>query len=132
MDCPDGTRVTAGQSCPVRALPPRIIFFSSEDSDLTEAARSSLDEVINDYRRTGSSIRLAGHTDRRGTAASNLVLAQRYTYQVRDYLLAGGVARSAITIESFGESRPAVATPDDVPEPDNRRVEITFEPGSGW
>ena len=38
----------------------------------------------------------------------------------------------SITTEAFGESRPLVETADGVREPQNRRVEITFGPGSGW
>ena len=48
-------------------------------------------------------------------------------------LLAGrGVPDGSITTEAFGESRPLVDTADGVREPQNRRVEITFGPGSGW
>ena len=39
---------------------------------------------------------------------------------------------ASITTEAFGESRPLVETADGVREPQNRRVEITFGPGSGW
>jgi outer membrane protein OmpA-like peptidoglycan-associated protein len=37
-----------------------------------------------------------------------------------------------MTTQAFGESRPAVETADGVREPDNRRVEISFGPGSGF
>ena len=37
-----------------------------------------------------------------------------------------------MTTEAFGESRPLVETADGVREPQNRRVEIGFGPGSGW
>jgi len=42
-----------------------------------------------------------------------------------------GVPDSAMTTEAFGESKPLVDTADGVREPQNRRVEITFGPGSG-
>jgi outer membrane protein OmpA-like peptidoglycan-associated protein len=37
-----------------------------------------------------------------------------------------------MTTEAFGEGRPLVETADGVREPQNRRVEITYGPGSGW
>jgi outer membrane protein OmpA-like peptidoglycan-associated protein len=45
---------------------------------------------------------------------------------------AHGVPDSAMSTEAYGESRPLVETADGVREPQNRRVEITFGPGSGW
>ncbi len=48
------------------------------------------------------------------------------------YLAGRGVPDGSITTEAFGESRPLVDTADGVREPQNRRVEITFGPGSGW
>ena len=39
---------------------------------------------------------------------------------------------SVMTTETFGESRPLVETADGVREPQNRRVEITFGPSSGF
>ena len=37
-----------------------------------------------------------------------------------------GVARSAMTVQAFGESRPLVPTEDGAREPQNRRVEIVL------
>jgi len=37
-----------------------------------------------------------------------------------------GVPADAMTVRWYGETRPRVPTPDDVPEPQNRRVEITL------
>jgi OOP family OmpA-OmpF porin len=38
-----------------------------------------------------------------------------------------GVPASAISLNAFGESRPAVATPDGVREPLNRRAEVLID-----
>jgi outer membrane protein OmpA-like peptidoglycan-associated protein len=130
-DCPDGSRVAPDQSCPVLSIRPFVIYFGANDTGLVDRARASLDEVVNAYRSSGSSLVLSGHTDRVGSAEANVERSQRYVNQVRDYLLASGVALSAITTHAYGESRPAVETADDVSEPDNRRVEITFGPPAG-
>ena len=77
-------------------------------------------------------VTLAGHADRSGSDAYNVGLSQRRANNVRSYLAGRGVPDGSITTEAFGESRPLVDTADGVREPQNRRVEITFGPGSGW
>jgi outer membrane protein OmpA-like peptidoglycan-associated protein len=43
---------------------------------------------------------------------------------VRNLLTAAGLDASSIEVSSLGEADPLVRTPDDTPEPRNRRVEI--------
>jgi len=131
--CPDGTRVVRGTPCPVVNLPPAIVFFDWDRSDLTAEARGILNGVAENFRRGGQTqVVLAGHADRSGSDAYNVGLSQRRANTVRDYLIAQGIPGSAMTTQAFGETRPRVETADGVREPDNRRVEITFGPGSGW
>lgn len=132
-DCPDGSRVLESQNCPVVALPPAIVYFGWDEDTLTDRARQTLDGVIANYRAGGSpAVVLAGHADRSGAASYNVGLSQRRANRVRDYLTAGGIGGGSMTTQAFGETRPAVDTADGVREPDNRRVEITYGPGSGW
>ncbi len=132
-ECSDGTRVPEGQQCPVINIPPAIVYFGWDEDTLTDRARETLDGVVANYRRGGQTqVVLAGHADRSGAAGYNVGLSQRRANRVRDYLVAGGVPASSLTTQAFGETRPAVDTADGVREPDNRRVEITFGPGSGW
>ena len=42
-----------------------------------------------------------------------------------------GIPDARITSEAFGEANPRVPTADGVRELQNRRVEITYGPGSG-
>jgi len=132
--CPDGvTRLPVGQTCPVIQIPPAIVYFGWDEDTLTDAARRTLDDVVANYRRGGQTqIVLAGHADRSGSAGYNVGLSQRRANRVRDYLTAAGIPAGGMTTQAFGETRPRVETPDGVREPDNRRVEITFGPGSGW
>ena len=132
-DCPDGSRVLESQNCPVVQLPPAIVYFGWDEDTLTDRARQTLDGVIANYRAGGSpAVVLAGHADRSGAASYNVGLSQRRANRVRDYLTAGGIGGGSLTTQAFGETRPAVDTADGVREPDNRRVEITYGPGSGW
>jgi outer membrane protein OmpA-like peptidoglycan-associated protein len=74
---------------------------------------------------------LAGHTDRSGSVQYNIGLAERRNASVRGYLTSHGISDTAITAQAFGESQPRVPTADGVRELQNRRVEITYGPGSG-
>ena len=132
-DCPGGTRVLETEQCPTVTLPPAIVYFGWDEDDLTDRARQTLQEVAQNYRATGqAAVTLAGHADRSGSAGYNVGLSQRRANAVRDHLVSLGVPAGSITSQAFGETRPAVETADGVREPDNRRVEITFGPGSGW
>ena len=74
-----------------------------------------------------ASVQLAGHADRSGAAAYNRALSERRARAVRDEMVRLGIPASAINVQAFGESRPAVQTPDGVREPLNRRTEITID-----
>ena len=74
---------------------------------------------------------LAGHTDRSGSVTYNMGLAERRNASVSTYLTGKGIPASRITGEAFGESQPRVDTGDGVRELENRRVEVTYGPGSG-
>jgi outer membrane protein OmpA-like peptidoglycan-associated protein len=69
-------------------------------------------------------VRLTGHADRLGGEAANEALALARAQAIRDRLVAAGVDPAWIETLSAGEASPAVPTPDGVPEPRNRRVEI--------
>jgi outer membrane protein OmpA-like peptidoglycan-associated protein len=108
------------------------VFFDFDKSDITAEAATILDNAIAAYANCGAaSVMLAGHTDRAGTVKYNIGLSERRNAAVRRYLTSRGIPDSRITSEAFGESRPRVPTADGVREPQNRRVEITYGPGSG-
>ncbi|MDA7787985.1 OmpA family protein, partial [Sphingomonadaceae bacterium] len=77
------------------------------------------------------SVMLAGFADRSGPVTYNVGLSQRRNASVRAYLSARGIPDARISSEGFGESRNRVPTADGVRELQNRRVEITYGPGSG-
>jgi len=98
----------------------------------TQQAASILNSAVTAYANCGSaSVMLAGHTDRAGSTAYNVGLAERRNASVNSYLTGRGVPGTRITTEAFGESQPRVPTADGVREAQNRRVEVTYGPGSG-
>jgi outer membrane protein OmpA-like peptidoglycan-associated protein len=111
---------------------PYIVFFDWDASDITPEAASILDSAITAYGNCNNvPIMLAGYTDSSGGAQYNLGLAARRNESVRTYLTGKGIPAARITSEAFGETNPRVPTADGVRELQNRRVEITYGPGSG-
>jgi outer membrane protein OmpA-like peptidoglycan-associated protein len=111
---------------------PYIVFFDWDKSDVTPEAASILDNAISNYADcSNTQVMLAGHADRSGAASYNVGLSQRRADSVRAYMTGKGIPAGVISTEAFGESRPRVETADGVRELQNRRVEITYGPGSG-
>lgn len=101
------------------------VFFGFDIARLSEENRQALDRAIA-AANLGADVRLkiVGHTDRAGSEAYNQRLSLRRAEAVRDYLVANGWPAEAIEVAGRGESAPAVATPDGVPEQANRRAEV--------
>jgi OOP family OmpA-OmpF porin len=112
---------------------PYIVFFDWDKSDITPEAASILDNAISNYQNCGNAqVMLAGHADRSGAASYNVGLSQRRADSVKAYMTARGIGAGVISTEAFGESKPRVETADGVRELQNRRVEVTYGPGSGY
>jgi OmpA-OmpF porin, OOP family len=111
---------------------PYIVFFDWDKSDITPEAAGILDNAISNYQHCGNaSVMLAGHADRSGAASYNVGLSQRRADAVKAYMSGRGIPGGVIATQAFGESQPRVATADGVRELQNRRVEVTYGPGSG-
>ena len=108
------------------------MFFDWDKSNITPEAATILDNAITAYGNCSRvPIMLAGYADRSGTVTYNQGLSERRNASVRGYLTSHGVPDGAISSQAFGESNPCVPTADGVRELQNRRVEITYGPGSG-
>ena len=111
---------------------PYIVFFDWDKSDITPEAANILNNAVTAYGNCGTAaIMLAGHTDRSGSTQYNMGLAERRNTSVRTYLTGRGIPAARISSQAFGESMPRVPTADGVRELQNRRVEISYGPGSG-
>jgi outer membrane protein OmpA-like peptidoglycan-associated protein len=85
-----------------------------------------LPDVVQSIReRRAGDVGVVGHTDTVGTRPYNYRLGLRRATRVADLLVAAGVDRSLLDLDSHGEDDLLVPTRDDVDEPRNRRVEIT-------
>ena len=111
---------------------PYIVFFEFDKSDITPDAATILDSAVSAYANCNNAqVMLAGHADKAGRPAYNVALSQRRADAAKAYIVSKGIADSAIATKAFGEGQPKVETADGVRELQNRRVEITYGPGSG-
>lgn len=69
-------------------------------------------------------LRITGHTDNVGDAASNLVLSRQRAGAVKEFLMDNGISEDRLLSEGFGETQPIA--PNTTPEgrAKNRRVEL--------
>jgi peptidoglycan-associated lipoprotein len=98
------------ESDPYARLPLELltIHFDYDKYDLTPEALEILAvnaEALSNHPR--AVIRIEGHCDERGTDEYNLALGQSRARAVRDYLMEYGIDPPAVSIITFGESRPA-------------------------
>ena len=103
-----------------------IIYFPFNSTNKLNSSEIEdyLRKVASNVKGTGQRIRLTGHTDDIGTAASNRNLGQRRANIVADYLFGQGVRRNQIISESKGESDPVVSNGTEEGRARNRRTEL--------
>jgi peptidoglycan-associated lipoprotein len=101
------------------------IFFALDQSTLSTEARATLDAKLPLLRTNANvRIRIAGHTDERGSDEYNIALGQRRAAAAKRYLVDNGIAADRIDVVSFGEDRPAAMGSDESAWSQNRRDEF--------
>ncbi len=104
------------------------VNFGSGSATLTPAAIaaiSPLGRALNDPALAPFRFRIEGHTDTVGDEALNRALSQRRAETVRDYLVKQfNIAPARLEAVGLGESQLLVATPDQVSDSRNRRVQV--------
>lgn len=109
-------------------LPERfLLYFESGGAVLTTESAALLPKIIESAtQRPGVDISIIGHSDTVGKAEANAALALRRAQAIADLLKEKGLKAAALSIESHGEANLLVKTPDETPEPRNRRVEVSI------
>lgn len=125
MPAPAPAPVAAPEApCTVK-LPIVVYFEWNVDQPPAEAAGVAA-ATVEQMRACGwSGLRVIGHADASGSTAHNADLSERRARRVADLVVNAGAPAASILIEALGETQPAVAMPDGVREPLNRRVEVT-------
>jgi outer membrane protein OmpA-like peptidoglycan-associated protein len=110
------------------ATGPPLLFFDTGSAHLGPTAAATLDYAAEWLRGAHAElISIEASADRVGSAAANRRLARRRGETVKAALVRRGFRADQIIIKAFGESRPLIETPDDVPEPQNRFAMIFIE-----
>ncbi len=110
---------------------PGVVAFALGSAELDARARSRLDAFAAELaqaRYADRPIRLGGHTDDLGDAASNDRLSRARAEAVRAYLVGRGIAPDRLRVEAHGEERPRVVNRDGGTRSENRRVEVVIAP----
>jgi outer membrane protein OmpA-like peptidoglycan-associated protein len=119
----------AGPALAALPKPPArfILYFEHDSVVLTVKSRALLVKVLETIRdRAPVDVSVVGHTDTVGKKEYNYALSMKRAMAVASILQGKGIDPSVLDITSHGKDNPLVPTGDQVPEPRNRRVEITI------
>ena len=99
------------------------VYFETDSTDLTMQAKATLEaQAIWLTRYAALRFTVEGHADERGTREYNIALGARRAQNVRDYLVARGVAANRIQTISYGKERPVAVCNDITCWSQNRRA----------
>jgi outer membrane protein OmpA-like peptidoglycan-associated protein len=112
------------------ALPPEprnfTLYFKFESDELTEESAELVPSVLEAVKsRSDPEVAVVGHTDTMGQPKANVELGMKRAAFVRTLLVEAGLDPATVEVVSHGEAALLIRTPDETPEPRNRRVEIT-------
>jgi peptidoglycan-associated lipoprotein len=120
----------AAEASSLRAVLLTVINFDYDKSDIRDDARAALDAKVPVLMANpGVRLRIAGHTDERGSTEYNLALGQRRATAAKQYLTSRGVPEDRLETVSFGEERPVAQGADESAYAQNRRDEFEITTG---
>ncbi len=106
------------------------VHFDFDKAELRDDTKALLDAKIPILTANPTvTIRIAGHTDERGSGEYNLQLGQRRAASARDYLTARGVNTARVELVSYGEERPLCQEKNETCWAQNRRDEFEITAG---
>ena len=103
-----------------------LLYFRTGGTKLTRKSQAEIPEVLQTVRDRGpSAVSVIGHTDTVGSKRDNQDLGLLRARAIARQLQDNGLQALELVVTSHGEGNLLVKTPDNTPEPANRRVEIT-------
>ena len=105
------------------------LLFDFDSSDLTEEAKTVIDERIYSIRSQGeakltSIMKIEGHTDSTGASDYNQRLSEERARSVANYLKSRNIVDARFEIVGFGENYPIADNSTPEGRAQNRRVEL--------
>jgi len=123
-------RDAAAAGAALRTTLTAMVHFDYDQSDLRPEDRAILDAKVPILTANPTvMIRVAGHTDERGSDEYNLALGQRRASSVKAYLVQHGIAEARVQTISYGEERPMAQGADENAYKENRRAEFDITSG---
>jgi OOP family OmpA-OmpF porin len=102
------------------------LYFIEGGTKLTPESEPVLKQVFVELaKRSGAEVQITGHTDTVGSEGDNDTLSLKRAREIRETLITEGLSPTISRAVGRGERELLVPTPDNTPEPRNRRVEIT-------
>ncbi len=104
-----------------------LLYFETGGAELTTESKALLSRIVEHAQaRAAVDVSVIGHSDTQGSAQTNETLALQRATAIADQLRAMGLRDTLMEVESHGKRNLLVPTPDETPEPRNRRVEVTL------
>lgn len=101
------------------------INFDTGKSTIKPESEGVVSELIKMLKSNPSlKISVEGHTDNTGNAAANKTLSESRAKAVVDKLVAGGIDKSRLTSQGWGQEKPVADNKTEEGKAKNRRVEI--------
>jgi outer membrane protein OmpA-like peptidoglycan-associated protein len=106
------------------------VLFASNKSVLLPGAQTSLSQVAEALRdQEDKKILIEGHTDSRGSDATNMALSKARADAVAGFFASHGISSDRMTTAGLGPSRPVADNNTAEGRANNRRVEIVIQKG---
>ncbi len=100
-------------------------FFASNSAVLKAAGKAKLDDLVSKVQGINLEVIVAvGHTDSKGTDASNQKLSVRRAEAVKAYLVSKGIEKNRVYTEGKGSKQPVADNKTAEGRAKNNRVEI--------
>ena len=104
-----------------------ILYFQSGLTELDPRSRADLAAATAAAKGTSNvDISVVGHADATGSDADNSALSLKRAQTIRNALVAASIPNDVIEIDYHGANNPLIPTRHGIPEPRNRRVEVTI------
>jgi outer membrane protein OmpA-like peptidoglycan-associated protein len=105
--------------------PSRFLLYFASGSELTSESLAQVSQIIDTIKtRAPTEVIVIGHTDTTGSDALNARLARERATTVEKMLKGKMPSLDRVTVQSHGSRDLLIATPPNVVEPRNRRVEV--------
>lgn len=101
------------------------IYFETNKANLKLLSHSALDDLADILKRNELvNLTIEGHTDSDSDNEYNMILSQKRTEAVKDYLISKGISDSRLTAIGYGETKPIATNKTAAGKAKNRRVEL--------